>query len=105
MEYLKFGAIAATLSDHASVWMSGALQHTTEITVDQPDEASARMFARQMYTLLILGNRSRSALITMAWKRGEYCINGISRKRDQGFGTKEQFLQRMKDWESATAGV
>ena len=45
---LKFGAIAATLSDHASVWMNGALQHTTEITLDQPDEASARIFARQM---------------------------------------------------------
>ena len=44
---LKFGAKAATLSDHASVWMSGALQHTTEITLDQPDEASARTFARQ----------------------------------------------------------
>ena len=41
-------------------------------------------------------------------------MNGVSRKRDQGvlallnevlgwdFGTKEQFLQRMKDWESAT---
>ena len=45
---LKFGAIAATLSDHASVWMSGALQRTTETTLDQPGEASARIFARQM---------------------------------------------------------
>ena len=50
---LKFGATAPTLSDHASVWMSGALQHTTEITLDQPDEASGRMFALQMYTLVI----------------------------------------------------
>ena len=41
---LKFGATAATLSDHASVWMSGALQHTTEITLDQTDDASARIF-------------------------------------------------------------
>ena len=49
---LKFGAIASTLSDHASVRMNGALQHTTEITLDHPDEASARMFARQLYTLL-----------------------------------------------------
>ena len=49
---LKFGAIAVTPPDHASVRMSGALLHTTEITLDQPDEASARMFARQMYTLL-----------------------------------------------------
>ena len=30
---LKFGAIAATLSDHASVWMSGALQHTTGTSI------------------------------------------------------------------------
>ena len=48
----KCGAIDATLSEHASVWMSGALQHTTEITLDQPDEASARTFARQMYSPL-----------------------------------------------------
>ena len=33
--------------------MSGALKLSSEITLDQPDEASARMFARQMYTLLI----------------------------------------------------
>ena len=87
---LKFGAIAATLSDHASVRMNGALQHTTEITLDHPDEASARMFARQMYTLLIICVRDEhwksfeERLITMAWKRGDCCMNGISRKRDQG---------------------
>ena len=33
--------------------MNGALQHTAEITLDQPGEASARIFARQMYALLI----------------------------------------------------
>ena len=50
----------------------------------------------------------------MGWKLGDNCMNGISQKRDQGvlallneiigwdFGTKEQFLQRMKDWENAT---
>ena len=38
---LKCGAIAATLSDHASVWMNG---HTKEITLDQPSKASARFF-------------------------------------------------------------
>ena len=38
-------ATAATLSDHASVWMNGALQHFAEITFDQPDEASALIFA------------------------------------------------------------
>ena len=66
---LKFGAIAATLSDHESVWKSGCIaKHTTEITLDQPDEASARMFARQMYTPshssvggTSIGNRSRSS--------------------------------------------
>ena len=50
---LKFCVIAATLFDHASVWMSGALHETTEIMLDQPDEASARMFARQVFSLLI----------------------------------------------------
>ena len=60
---LKFGAKAATLSDHASVWMSGVLRRSR---LDQPDEASERIFARQMKTLLVhlcegtsIGNRSR----------------------------------------------
>ena len=117
---LKFGAIAATLSDHASVWMSGALRHTTEITLDQPDEASARIFARQMYTLLIHLCEGRALAIV----RGALDHNGLEawrlvyegyqpRRRSRGlaslneilgwdFGTKEQFLQRMEDWENAT---
>ena len=84
---LKFGTKAATLSDHASVWMSGALQHTAEITLDHPDETSARIFARQMYTICVRDAHWQSfegRPITMAWKRGDYCMNGISRKRDQG---------------------
>ena len=70
---LKFGAIAATLSDHASVWVSGALQHTSEITLDQPDEASARIFARQMYTLLIHLCEGRALAIV----RGKPDHNGL----------------------------
>ena len=117
---LKFGAMAATLSDHASVWMNGALQHTTEITLDQPDEASARIFARHMYTLLIHLCEGRALAIV----RGAPDHNGLEawrllhewdqpKTRSRGlallneilgwdFGTKEQFSQRVKDWETAT---
>ena len=65
--------------------MNGALQHTTEITLDQLDEASARIFARQMFSLLIhlcegrsIGQSFAERLITMVWKRGDYCMNGIA---------------------------
>ena len=117
---LKFGAIAATLFDHASVWTSGALQHTTEITLDQPGEASAQMFARQMKTLLIHLCEGRALAIV----RGAPDHNGLEawrllhqwyqpKTRSRGFallteilvwdfGTREQFLQRVKDWEDAT---
>ena len=70
---LKFGAIAATLSDHAIVWMTGALQQTTKITLDQPDEASARIFARQMKTLLIHLCEGRALAIV----RGDPDHNGL----------------------------
>ena len=50
---LKFGATAATLSEHASTWMSDALRMSTEITLDQPNQGTAKIFARQLYTLLI----------------------------------------------------
>ena len=120
---LKFGAIAATLSDDASVWMNGALQHTTEITLDQPDEASARIFARQMEPLLIHLCEGRALAIVggapdhnglEAWRllhewyqpktrsRGLALLNEIL---GWDFGTKEQFMQHMKDWENATLGV
>ena len=69
----KLGAIAATLSDHASVWMSGALKHTTEIALDQPDEASERIFARQMYTFLIHLCQGRALAIV----RGAPDHNGL----------------------------
>ena len=117
---LKFGAVAAKLSDHASAWMNGAPQPSAEISVDQPDEATARIFARQRYTLLIHLCEGRALAIV----RGAPDHNGLEawrllhewyqRKRDHGglaslneilgwdFGTKEQFLQRMKDWENAT---
>ena len=45
---LKFGATAATLSDHASVWMGDALRMNAEITLDQPNQEAARIFARQL---------------------------------------------------------
>ena len=100
--------------------MSGALQHTTKIALDQPDEASARIFARQMYTLLFHLCEGRELAIV----RGAPDHNGVEawrllhewyqpKTRSRGlallneilgwdFGTKEQFLQRVKDWESAT---
>ena len=120
---LKFGAIAATLSDHASVWMKGALQHTMEITLDQSDEASARIFAREVYTLLIHLCEGRALAIV----RGAPDHNGLEawrllhewyqpKTRSRGlallneilgwdFGIKEQFLERMKDWGECDARV
>ena len=50
---LKFGATAAILSEHASTWMSDALRMSTEITLDQPNQGAAKIFARQLYTLLV----------------------------------------------------
>ena len=102
------------------VWMNGALQHTLEITLDQPDEASARIFARQMKTLLnhlcegpalaiVRGAPDHNCL--EAWRLLHECYQPKTRSRGLAllneilgwdFGTKEQFLQRMKDWENAT---
>ena len=70
---LKFGATTATLSDHASVWMSGALKLSSEITLDQQDQAAARIFARQMYTLLIHLCEGRALAIV----RGAHDHNGL----------------------------
>ena len=120
MEKSRHGAIAATLSDHASVWMSGALQHTTEITLDQPDEASAPIFARHMYTLLIHMCEGRALGIVggaldhnglEAWrplhewyqpKTRSRCLALLNEILGWDFGSKEQLLQRMKDWENET---
>ena len=100
--------------------MSVALQHTTEITLDQPDEASARIFARQMYTLLIHLCEGRALAIVRgapdhsgldAWRLQHEWYQPKTRSRGLAllneilgwdFGTKKQFLQRMKDWESAS---
>ena len=117
---LKFGATAATLSEHASLWMSDALRMSTEITLDQPSQGTAKIFARQLYTLLIHLCEGRS----LALVRGAPDHNGLEawrllhewyqpKTRSRGlallneilgwdFGSKEQFLQRMKDWENAT---
>ena len=117
---LKFVATTATLSDHASVWMSGALKLSSEITLDQPDQATAWIFARQMYTLLIHLCEGRPLAIVRgapdhegleAWRLLNEWYQPKTRSRDLAllnetlawdFGTKEQFLQRMKDWENAT---
>ena len=100
--------------------MSGALQHTTEIALDQPDEASARIFARQMYSLLIHLCEGRALAIVRgapdhndleAWRLLHEWYQPRTRSRSLAllneifgwdFGTKEQFLQRTKDWENAT---
>ena len=77
------------------MWLSRALQYTSEITLDQTDEATARILTRQMYTFLIICVRDEhwqsfeERIFTMAWKRGDYCMYGISRKRGQGFGVAE----------------
>ena len=87
---LKFGATTATLFDHASVWMSGALKLISEITLDQPDQAAAG-FSRDrciLFSFICVRDEHwqsfEERLITLVWKRGDYCMNGISRKRDQG---------------------
>ena len=83
-------------------------------------ETSARIFARQMYTILIHLCEGRALAIV----RGALDHNGLEawrllhewyqpKTRPRGlallneilgwdFGTKEQFLQRMKYWENAT---
>ena len=86
----------------------------------QPDEASARIFTLQMYTVLIHLCEGRALAIVRgapdhngldAWRplhewyqpktrsRGLALLNEIL---GWNFGTKEQFLQRMKGWENAT---
>ena len=144
------GATAATLSDHASMWMSGALKLGADITLDLPGQAAARIFARQMKTLLIQNatleyNRTSIApqkeevqvaeLISRsegsvcegralaivrgapdhhdleAWRLVHEWYQPKTRSRGSAlmneilgwdFGSKEQFLQRMKDLENAT---
>ena len=100
--------------------MSGALQHTTEITLDQTDESSARIFARQMCTILIHLCEGRALAIVggapyhngpEAWRLFHEWNQPKTRSRELAllneslgwdFGSKEQFLQRTKDWENAT---
>ena len=77
--------MAATLSDHASVWMGDALRMNAEITLDQPNQGAARIFARQLYTLHIHLCEGRAlALVRGAWKHGDCYTNGISRRPSQG---------------------
>ena len=110
---LKFGATTATLSDHASVWMSSAL------TLDQTEQAAARIFARQVYTLLTHLCEGRALAIVRgapdhngleAWrllhewyqpKTRSRCLALLNEILGWDFGTKEKFLQRMEDWENA----
>ena len=117
---LKFGATTATLSDHASVCVTGSLKLSTEIMLDQQVQAAARIFVRQMYTLLIHLCEGRALAIV----RGAPDRNGLEawrllhewyqpKTRSRGLallneiigwdvGPKKQFLQRMKDWKTAT---
>ena len=84
------------------------------------EQGSAKIFARQLYTLLIHLCEGRA----LALVRGAPDHNGLEawrllhewyqpKTRSRGlallneilgwdFGSKEQFLQRMKDWENAT---
>ena len=81
---LQFGATNATLSDHASVWMSGALKLSSEITLDQPDR-QLRGFSRDrriLFSVICARDEHWQSFeerqITVVGKRG------ISRKRGQG---------------------
>ena len=92
----------------------------TEITLDQPAEASARIFARQMFTLLIHLCEGRALAIVRgapdhsgleAWRLLHEWYQPKTRSRGLAllnellgwdFGTKEQFLQCMRDWQNAT---
>ena len=117
---LKFGATAATLSEYASTWMSDALRMSTEITLDQPAQEAAKIFARQLKTLLIHLCEGRALALVRgapdhngleAWRLFHEWYQPNTRSRGLAllneilgwdFGSKEQFLQRMKDWENAT---
>ena len=96
-----------------------ALRMSTEITLDQPAQGAAKIFARQLYTLLIHLCEGRALALVWgapdhngleAWRlvhewyqpktksRGLALLNEIL---GWDFESKEQFLQRMKDWENA----
>ena len=88
---LKFGAIAATLSDHASVWMNGALKHNYGDHVGSTRRGIGADFLHDRcipfsFTCVRDDHWQSFAgrLITMVWKLGDYCMNGISQERDQG---------------------
>ena len=67
----------------------GNAMRNAEITLDQPNQAAARILARQLYTLLIhlceglalAWHSFEERLFTMVWKRGDCYMNGISQKR------------------------
>ena len=117
---LKFGSTAAKLSDHASAWMGDALKMNAEINLDQPNQAAARIFARQLYTLLIHLCEGRALAPVRrapdhngleAWRLFHEWYQPKTRSRGLAllneilgwdFGSKEQFVQRMKNWENAT---
>ena len=91
---------------------SQALILNTETTLDQPDQAAGRIFARQMYTILIHLSEGRAFAIVggapdhnglEAWRLLHQWYQPLLNEiLGWDFGSKEQFLQRMKDWESAT---
>ena len=104
---LKFGSTAAKLSDHASAWMGDALKMNAEITLDQPNQRHGFLCDSCIPCSFICVRDEHwrpfeEHQITTVWKRGDCFMNGISRRRGRGVGSKEQFVQRMKNWENAT---
>ena len=76
--------------------MSGALKLSSEIALDQPDQADARIFARQMCTLLIHLCEERALAIIRgapdhcgleAWRLLHECYQ--PKPRSRGFGVAE----------------
>ena len=87
---LKLVATPATLSDHARVWMGDALKMNAEITLDQPNQAAARILRDSCIPCSLICVRDEhwhsfeEHLITMVCKRGDCYLNGISRRRGRG---------------------
>ena len=83
---LKFGATAATLSEHASLWMSDALR-TRKLswinrTRDRPrslrDSCTLCLFTCVRDEHWHLSGEHQTITV---WKRGGCCTNGINRRR------------------------
>ena len=101
---LKFGATAATLSDDASTWINRARERQGSLR----DNCILYLF------ICVRDERWRSSekhQLTTVWKRVllrewyQPKTRGLALLNESlgwDFGSKQQFLQRMKDWENAT---